>query len=461
MKSLIIIAGLGVLSLISEIFNFKKWLMPIVIIGLIAAIGFASYDWNTNICYYKSRMLIFDNAALGFTMLICVVSILWYWMSQNYFNNETSITDHFGITLFALVGAVMMVSFGDLTILFLGIETLSISLYILAGSKKNSLSSNEAALKYFLMGAFATGFLLFGVALIYGCTGGFQLNTIHDYIVAMNGNFPKMFYAGVLLMMIGMAFKVSAVPFHFWAPDVYTGSPTVITAFMATIVKTAAFAAFFRLFFTCFASVGGIWVSILSIITLATLLLGNISAVMQTSAKRILAFSSISHAGYMLLLVVSIMNGLTVNTNALLYYTAAYSVASIITFTVLSIVSNASDSDDMNAFNGLAKRSPFMAFAMLIATLSLAGIPPMPGFFAKLFVFFISIQAGHIWLVVGAVIASLIGVYYYLKFIIAMYGKDGDDLPKIEMAMSHKLLLVACLIILGVLAFAPKFMMIY
>jgi NADH-quinone oxidoreductase subunit N len=189
MKSLIIIAGLGVLSLISEIFNFKKWLMPIVIIGLFAAIGFAYYDWNTNICYYNSRMLIFDNAALGFTMLICVVSILWYWMSQSYFNSETSITDHFGITLFALVGAVMMVSFGDLTILFLGIETLSISLYILAGSRKNSLSSNEAALKYFLMGAFATGFLLFGVALIYGCTGGFQLNTIHDYVVAMNGNF--------------------------------------------------------------------------------------------------------------------------------------------------------------------------------------------------------------------------------------------------------------------------------
>jgi len=460
MKSLIIIAGLGVLSLLSEIFNFKKWLMPLVIIGLVAAIGYASYDWNTNIHYYK-EMLVFDNMALGFTMLICATAILWYWMSQSYFNNETNVTDHFGITLFALVGAIMMVSFGDLTILFLGIETLSISLYVLAGSKKNSLSSNEAALKYFLMGAFATGFLLFGVALIYGCSGGFHLNTIHDYVVAMNGNFPIMFYAGILMMMIGMAFKVSAVPFHFWAPDVYTGSPTVITAFMATIVKTAAFAAFFRLFYTCFASVGGVWVSVLGIITLATLLLGNISAVMQTNAKRILAFSSISHAGYMLLAIVSIINGYTIHTNALLYYTAAYSIASIISFTVFINVSNSSNSDDLDAFNGLAKRSPFLAFAMLIATLSLAGIPPMAGFFAKLFLFFISIQAGHIWLVIGAVIASLIGVYYYLRFIIAMYGKDGKDLPAITIEKSHRTLLIVALIILAALSFAPKFVMIY
>jgi len=457
MKSIIILSGLGVLSLLSEIFNFKKWLMPVVLIGLMAAIGYASYDWNTNIHYFN-HMLVFDNSALGFTMLICATSILWYWMSQSYFTNETNVTDHFGITLFALVGSVMMVSYGDLTMLFLGIETLSISLYVLAGSKKNSLSSNEAALKYFLMGAFATGFLLFGVALIYGCVGSFHLYTIADYVTAMHGTFPKMFYVGVLMMLIGMAFKVSAVPFHFWAPDVYTGSPTVITAFMATIVKTAAFAAFFRLFNTCFVGVEGIWVNILSIITLATLLLGNISAVMQINAKRILAYSSISHAGYMLLAIVAIVNGHIINTNALLFYTAAYSVASIISFTVFMNVSNSTNSDSLNAFNGLGKRSPFMAFAMMVAILSLAGIPPMAGFFAKLFLFFLSIRGGHIWLVVGAVIASLVGIYYYLRFIIAMYGKDGSDLPSITIESSHRTLLIVALLALAVLSFAPSFL---
>jgi len=459
MKSIIVLSGLGVLSLLSEIFNFKKWLMPVVVIGLLATIGFAAKDWNTDIHYFN-YMLVFDNAALGFTMLIGVTAILWYWMSQSYFKNETQVTDHFAITLFALVGAVMMVSFGDLTMLFLGIETLSISLYVLAGSRKNSLSSNEAALKYFLMGAFATGFLLFGVALVYGCVGSFHLYLIHDYVVAMNGNFPTMFYVGILMMMIGMSFKVSAVPFHFWAPDVYTGSPTVITAFMATIVKTAAFAAFYRLFSQCFAGIGGVWVSILGVITLATLLLGNISAVMQTNAKRILAYSSISHAGYMLLAIVSIIKGNLINTNALLFYSAAYSVATIISFSVLLSVSNATDSDDIQAFSGLGNRSPFMAFAFTVAVLSLAGIPPMAGFFAKMFLFLLSIQAGHIWLVIGAVLASLIGVYYYLRFVITMYGKTEISLPNITIESQQKALLIVALLLLAVISFAPSVLMI-
>jgi NADH-quinone oxidoreductase subunit N len=460
MKSIIALTGLGILSLLSEIFNFKKLLMPLVVIGLFACIGFAVYDWNTNIHYFN-EMLVFDNPALGFTILICVVSLLWYWMSQSYFQAETHVTDHFAITLFALVGAIMMVSFGDLTILFLGIETLSISLYVLAGSKKNSLSSNEAALKYFLMGSFATGFLLFGIALIYGCTGGFHLSTIHQYVVSSNGNFPLMFYAGVLLMLIGMSFKVSAVPFHFWAPDVYTGSPTVITAFMATVVKTAAFAAFFRLFYECFAGVQGMWVNVLSIITVLTLLLGNVMALQQTNAKRILAFSSISHAGYMLMAIVSIMQGYVIHTNALFYYSAAYSIGSIISFTVLFNVSTATDSDSLDAFNGLHKRNSLMAFAMTIAVLSLAGIPPLAGFFAKYFIFFLSIQSGHIWLVTAAVIASLIGVYYYLRFIINMYGKSVDDLADVPFQKGHQLLLITCITLLIAISFAPGLIKIF
>jgi NADH-quinone oxidoreductase subunit N len=179
---------------------------------------------------------------------------------------------------------------------------------------------------------------------------------------------------------------------------------------------------------------------------------------MQINAKRILAYSSISHAGYMLLAIVAIVNGHSINTNALLFYTAAYSVASIISFTVFMNVSNSTNSDSLNAFNGLGKRSPFMAFAMMVAILSLAGIPPMAGFFAKLFLFFLSIRGGHIWLVVGAVIASLVGIYYYLRFIIAMYGKDGSDLPSITIESSHRTLLIVALLALAVLSFAPSFL---
>ena len=296
MKSLLLLSGLGVLSLLAEIFNFKKWLFPAVIVGLVATIGVAVKDWNTTIHYY-SDMMVFDNFAICFTVLICCIALLWFFMSQSYFTEETNVTDHFALVLFSLVGAVCMLSYNNMAMLFLGIEILSLSLYVMAGSKKNSLLSNEAALKYFLMGSFATGFLLFGIALIYGATGSFHLSKIAAFVVESKGQIPTFFYGGVLMMLIGLSFKVSAAPFHFWAPDVYEGSPTVVTAFMATIVKTAAFAAFFRLFSTCFIGVSGIWTDVVAIMCVLTLLIGNITAVYQQNTKRMLAFSSVAHAG--------------------------------------------------------------------------------------------------------------------------------------------------------------------
>ena len=246
MKALILLSSLGVISLLAELFSFKKLLYPLVLLGLIATFVFNIGDWNAaNNVFYK--MLQFDNYAIAFSSVIIIIAFLWFLMAEGFFKEETNLTDHYALVLFALVGAVILTSYTNMAMLFLGIEILSIPMYILVGSSKNDLSSNEASFKYLIMGAFATGFLLFGIALIYGATGSFDLTEIKTSI-SVAGTTPQIFYIGMLLMLVGLSFKVSAVPFHFWAPDVYEGAPTVITAFMATIVKLAAFAAFLRLF---------------------------------------------------------------------------------------------------------------------------------------------------------------------------------------------------------------------
>ncbi|MDP1745422.1 MAG: NADH-quinone oxidoreductase subunit N [Bacteroidota bacterium] len=451
MKALVLLSSLGLISLLAEIFSFKKLLYPFVLIGIVATFIFNLTDWNTNITYFK--MMHYDNYAVAFTSVILVIAFLWFLMSESYFKEETSLTDHFALILFALAGTVIMVSYTNMTMLFLGIEILSISMYILAGSKKDDLGSNEAAFKYLIMGAFATGFLLFGITLIYGSTGSFDLTEISNFVTSHQGTVPPIFYAGVLLMLIGLSFKVSAAPFHFWAPDVYQGAPTVITAFMATIVKTAAFAAFLRLFSTSFASVNDTWVNIVWVMAALTLLVGNITAVMQTSTKRMLAYSSVAHAGYMLL---ALLAGNSYSSSAILFYTTAYSIGSIATFCILNIVTNAKGNDTVDSFNGLGKSNPFLAFVMTIALLSLAGIPPTAGFFAKYYIFTAAFQSGFTGLVLIAIIASLVGVYYYFRIIIAMYFKESTD-ETITVKTNHKILLITVAIAIIALGLFPDF----
>lgn len=435
MKALILLSSLGVISLLAEIFSFKKLLYPVVLLGLIATMVVNAFDWGTDFTYFN--MMRYGDYAVAFTSVILVTAFLWFMMSQDYFSEESSRTDHFALVLFALVGAVIMVSYTNMSMLFLGIEILSIPMYILAGSKKDDVSSNESAFKYLIMGAFATGFLLFGIALIYGATGSFDMTEIRNFIAA-NQETSSIFYTGILLMLIGLSFKVSAAPFHFWAPDVYQGAPTVITAFMATIVKTAAFAALLRLFFTCFAEASETWVHIVWIMAALTLLVGNITAVLQTSTKRMLAYSSVAHAGYMLL---AFLAGNSYSNSAILFYATAYSIGSIATFCIVNIISNARASDGIDSFNGLGKSNPLLAFVMTIALFSLAGIPPTAGFFAKYYIFTAAFQAGYESLVMIAIIASLIGVYYYFKIIIAMYFKENNN-SEITVIASHKLLLI-------------------
>ena len=456
LRELLILTGLGVVALLAEIFNFKKLLFPIVLIGLASVIVVCCLDWAPKDTdrFFFSNMLNVNNYSLGFTIVIMVVSVFWFLMSEKYFSDETNVTDHYALLLFALVGAFLMVSYSNMTMLFLGIETLSIPMYVLVGSKKNDLSSNEGAFKYFLMGAFASGFLLFGITLIYGVTGSFDLVQIAAFVQKSQGTVPPLFYAGGLLMLVGLSFKVSAAPFHFWAPDVYQGAPTVITAFMATVVKTAAFAAFFRLFWMAFGRAGAEWSHIMWVMAAATLLIGNITAVFQTRVKRLLAYSSIAHAGFMFIAILAMSK---TSASAILYYAAAYSLSSLTAFLVLYLVmQNRAGDDSIESFNGLVKKKPILAGSMTIALLSLSGIPPLAGFFAKYFIFVAAISQGFYWLVGIAILGSLIGVYYYFKIIIAMFFNASKDDSPIDVPNDQSALLFVLSLLILVLGVLPE-----
>jgi len=445
MNALLVICGLGVFSLIAEILNFKKWLITIVFLGLFAAVVLVALEFGTSTSRF-SEMLLFDNFSLAFVGLISVITLLWFWMADDYFRLHPHITDRTAMVLFTVVGAMIMSSFNNMAMLFLGIEILSISLYVLAGSHKESLFSTEAAFKYFLMGSFATGFLLMGIALTYGATGSFQVTKIAAKLAGHGSDLPYFFYAGVLLMLAGLAFKISAVPFHFWAPDVYEGSPTAITALMSTVVKIAAIAAFYRIFSMCFSSVHSTWAGALQVIAVLTLVVANVTAVNQNSVKRMLAYSSVGHVGYILIAFVS-NDGAAAGT--IFYYLAAYAIASLAAFTILSSLEKNQQLITVENFNGLFRKKPLMALGMTIALLSLAGIPPLPGFFGKYMVFALAIENGYIGLVILAVITSLIGVYYYFRILIAMYFKESHEEEGIDSPSVNLLIFLLIVMTIG------------
>jgi len=424
MSTLIIISTLPILLLYLGLYKAQKALLPVTIIGLLAALGFAVAQWNNSAQPIYHGMMLFDNFSIAFSAITIITTALIIFLSKGYFEKISShIAEYYAIILFALAGIIVMVSFYNLTMLFIGIEIMSVSLYILAGIKKNDFASNEAALKYFLMGAFSTGFLLFGITLIYGASGSFNLEAIRNWVIAHPKGIDPMFYSGILLIIVGLCFKVGAAPFHFWTPDVYEGSPTLITAFMSTAVKTAAFAAFLRLFSACFAPLSDFWVPVLLVITIITLFVGNITALYQQSFKRMLAFSSISHAGYLLFAIVALGAS---SANSVFMYASAYSIASIIAFGALILVAQQSGSENFESFNGLSKKNPFLALVLTIAMLSLAGIPLTAGFIGKFFMFSAALSKFHLILVILAVVNAIISIFYYFRVITAMYFRDAD-----------------------------------
>jgi len=350
--------------------------------------------------------------------------------------------DYYALMFFVLCGVSIVSSFNTLLMLFLGIEIISIPLYVLTGADKRNLKGNEASLKYLLMGAFSTGLMLMGITLVYGAKGSFDM----EVIGTGNTEITPLMSAGLLLLMFSMAFKVSAAPFHFWTPDVYDGAPTVVTSFMATIVKAAGFIAFIRLFMGCFAGLQGHWQLATAIIAASTLVIGNVTAIFQQSVKRMLAYSSISQAGFMMFAIVS-LNSIAVE--GLLYYALAYCMATIGAFAILARMSDYT----FEGYNGLGKHHPALAATNTVFLLSLAGIPATAGFMGKFYMLSAAINNGNVlWLVVLGVVCAAISVYYYFRVIQAMYFKDGPR-QEIEAGSGFKILLAilsAAIVLLGV-----------
>lgn len=391
-------------------------------------------------------MLFHSNFGLIFMLIILISTLMYFLLSGNDINAAgKSSSDLYALIFFILSGIGVVAGFKSLLMLFLGIEIVSIPLYVLAGSDKSNLKSNEAALKYFLMGSFSTGLMLMGITLIYGDTGSFYLDAIKAGLSVLT----PMKAAGLLLILASMAFKVSAAPFHFWTPDVYDGAPTVFTSFMATIVKSVAFYAFLHLFDNAFGNLHEDWKNLVAVIALLTLLIGNITAVFQQSVKRMLAYSSIAQAGFMMLAILS-MNVFA--KQGLLLYFAGYSIATIGIFAVLVKMKDHS----VDAFNGLSKTNPIIAVSVLVSLLSLAGIPLTAGFFAKYYMLLSVIREGHLmWLVVTAVLCAAVSIYYYFRVIQAMYFKEPSNIETLEVSSSFKWMMIINAILIIVLGIHP------
>ena len=451
MNIIITIAVTAFLVLYAGLFKARKALLPLTLVGLLVALGFIACSWNNPITYYT--MMRMDNFALAFSAISILGTFFIFLLTERYFaEGSDNVAEYFTLILFALSGIVIMVSYQNMSMLFIGLEIMSVSLYILAGIRKLNFASNEASLKYFLMGAFSTGFLLFGITLIYGATGSFDLSTIQQYLVNNVHAVSPLFYPGVILIMIGLCFKVGAAPFHFWAPDVYEGAPSLITAFMSTVVKTAGFAAFLRLFAGAFEPLHDFWTPALMVIVIITLCVGNITALYQKNFKRMLAYSSISHAGYLLFSLVVLTASSASN---VLVYAAAYTFASIIAFAVLILVKQKTGSDFIESFNGLGKKNPLVAVTLTIAMLSLAGIPLTAGFIGKYVMFLNVMENYQTTLVVIAIINALIGFYYYFKVIIAIWFKEGEDAVLVA-PLSYKIVLILSAIVTLLLGVYPS-----
>jgi len=447
MNAIIVSALLGVVMMFSGIIVKNRSYHTVIAAGGLLLLLLANLLNSYGIWVIKvdtHNMFNFEQFGMYFNTIAIAATLIYVLLSGKAVEKIGSYSaDYYALIFFVLCGVSILSAFNSLLILFLGIEILTIPLYILTGADKRNLKSNEASLKYFLMGCFSTGIMLMGVTLIYGGTGSFILG---ESKVPESALMPKTSFleiAGMILLFVSMCFKVSAAPFHFWTPDVYDGAPGVFTSFMATIVKAAGFIAFVRLFDQHTELLGPSWKILLSFVIIATLLVGNITAVFQQSVKRMLAYSSIAQAGFMLF---SLYGANDLAREGILLYSVAYSLATIGIFAVLIKMKDYT----FEGFNGLAQTQPVLALSTAICLLSLAGIPLTAGFFAKYYMLASAVKAGgSLWLVVIAVLFAAVSVYYYFRVIQAMYFKDGEpETEEITGPFKLGLLVVAALVIL-------------
>lgn len=405
----------------------KGYLAYLSIAGILVALYSLTIGWGGTPQEAFSGSVIQDNFAIFFKGIFLISAVMSILITDQYLEREgCNQGEIYPLMLFATVGMMLMASGTDLMTIFLGLEVLSIPLYVLAGFNRGNARSNEAGLKYFLLGAFSTGFLLYGMALTYGATGTTKVAKIAAY-VSQNGMVSSnlMLLAGMLLMATGFAFKVAAAPFHMWTPDVYEGAPTPITAFMSVGPKAAGFAAFLRVFLVALPALKADWAQLLWILAVLTMTVGNITALYQQNIKRMLAYSSIAHAGYVL---VGFTAGNAIGTAGVLFYMLSYAFMNIGAFAVIILVGKkGEENNNISDYAGFGYKHPVLGVAMCIFLFSLAGIPPAAGFVGKFYLFSAAVQSGYIWLAIIGVLNSAASVYFYLRVMVFMYFKDPTE----------------------------------
>jgi NADH-quinone oxidoreductase subunit N len=425
----LVLSCFGMALLMISVFSRRGATSHVAWISVVALVvtGAVSVAYWNNPQFGFTGAVALDNYATFFNITFLLAAALTILMSDEYLKREGyPIGEYYPLILFTTAGAMLMASGTDMMTIFLGLEVLSISLYVLAGLFRGQLRSNEAGLKYFLLGAFSTGFLLYGMALLYGVSGTTNIADMGMYLSAHPALLTNpMTVAGMLLMSVGFLFKIAIVPFHMWAPDVYEGAPTPITAFMSAGPKAAAFAAFVRIFVLALGGMQDQWTSLLWVLAVLTMTVGNILAIYQTNLKRMLAYSSIAHAGYAL---VGLVAANQIGISGILFYLLAYTFMNIGAFAILVLAGKKGEENlTLEGFSGFGYKRPFLGVAMTIFLLSLMGIPPTAGFAGKFYIFAGAVEAGYIWLVVLGVLNSAISLYYYLRIMVYMYFRDPSE----------------------------------
>ncbi len=424
---LLLVTGTGFAVMLADLTvtgQEKDGLGWIGVVGLLVTAVASIALWNTTETGFAGTIVL-DRYAIFFNVLFCIAAGMTLLLSMDYLGTiELHSGEYYSIILFATAGMFLMAAANDLIVMFLGLETMSIAAYVLAGIWRRDLRSSEAAMKYFLLGAFATGFLLFGIAFLFGAFETTHLSAIASAIGSSTDLQRTLGVGGMALLMVGFAFKVAAVPFHAWAPDVYEGSPTSVTAFMAVGVKAAAFAAFVRIFMHAFAALAVDWTAALWILSVATMTVGNFAALRQTNVKRMLAYSSIAHAGYLL---VGMVAATPAAGAAILYYLLAYAFMNTGAFAiVIALGTRGEPNESLDDYDGVGLSHPLLGFCMTVFMLSLAGIPALAGFTGKFYLFSAAIQQGYVWLAIVGVLNSVVSMYYYGGVLMRMFMAEGS-----------------------------------
>ena len=434
--------------------NRKAATAYLTLVGLALALVVTVGLWGQNQSGF-SGMVQLDNYALFLDIVFIVVAAITVLISVNYLTLQNiQHGEYYVLVLFSTTGMMLMASGTDLIVLVISLEVLSIPLYVLAGFARPKLDSEEAALKYFLLGAFASAFLIYGVALTYGATGTTNLARISAFIGERGVVSDPMLFVGLGLMIVGFGFKIAMVPFHMWTPDVYEGAPTSVTAFMSVGAKGGGFAAFLRVFLFAFPALHEQWVPIVALLAALTMILGNVVAVAQQNIKRMLAYSSIAHAGYIL---IGLAAGNDLGVSGALFYLLAYAFTNLGAFAVIiALAREGHETLNIADYAGLSKRKPLLAAAMAIFMLSLTGVPPTAGLVGKIYVFQAAVQADLVWLAVIGVLTSVISAFFYLRIVVIMYMREPVVAPELNSGASlprlHPMMIVALLLaVLGTL----------